>query len=57
MVQVDVHFINAINNIWDNAKTYSEQPEITLKVTRNKTVVLFRRQWPRDDHRAAGADV
>lgn len=42
IVQVDVlHFINAINNIWDNAKTYSEQPEITLKVTRNKNQWLF----------------
>jgi two-component system phosphate regulon sensor histidine kinase PhoR len=37
MVRVDaLHFINALNNLWDNAKTYSEQPEITLRVSRHK---------------------
>ena len=42
MVQVDaLHFINAINNLWDNAKTYSEQPEISLTVSRVKDQWLF----------------
>ena len=42
MVQVDaLHFINALNNLWDNAKTYSEQPEITLTVSRTKDQWLF----------------
>ncbi|NDB04064.1 MAG: ATP-binding protein, partial [Flavobacteriaceae bacterium] len=34
-------FINALNNLWDNAKTYSEQPEINLIVTRTKDQWLF----------------
>lgn len=42
MVQVDtLHFINALNNLWDNAKTYSEQPEISLIVSRAKDQWLF----------------
>ena len=42
MVQVDaLHFINALNNLWDNAKTYSEQPEISLTVSRSKDRWLF----------------
>ena len=42
MVKVDIpHFINALNNLWDNAKTYSEQPEITLTVSRTKDQWLF----------------
>ena len=36
-----MHFINALNNLWDNAKTYAEQPEITLEVIRNKDKWLF----------------
>ena len=42
MVHVDaLHFINALNNLWDNAKTYSEQPEISLTVSRVKDQWLF----------------
>ena len=42
MVQVDaLHFINALNNLWDNAKTYSEKPEISLTVSRTKNQWLF----------------
>jgi two-component system phosphate regulon sensor histidine kinase PhoR len=42
MVKVDaLHFINALNNLWDNAKTYSERPEISLTVSRSKDRWLF----------------